>query len=46
MPWPEFITLQFEPVNKFTTEESDYYRPFNTLLNQLFPASEHYQIAP
>lgn len=46
MPWPEFITLQFELVNKFTTEESDYYGPFNALLNQLFPASEYYQIAP
>lgn len=46
MPWPEFITLQFELVNKFTTEESDYYGPFNSLLNQLFPASEYYQIAP
>lgn len=46
MPWPEFITSQFELVNKFTTEESDYYGPFNALLNQLFPASEYYQIAP
>ena len=46
MPWPEFITLQFELVNKFTTEERDYYGPFNALLNQLFPASEYYQIAP
>lgn len=43
MPWPDFITLF---VNKFTTEESDYYGPFNALLNHLFPASEYYQIAP
>jgi hypothetical protein len=39
MPWPQFITLQFEVVN-------DYYGPFNTLLSELFPASEYYQVAP
>jgi hypothetical protein len=46
MPWPEFITFQFELVNKFTTNESEYYGPFNALLNHLFPASEYYQVAP
>ncbi|KAF8265925.1 hypothetical protein EI94DRAFT_255052 [Lactarius quietus] len=46
MPWPEFITLQFELVNEFATNDSEYYGPFNALLNELFPASEYYQIAP
>jgi hypothetical protein len=46
MPWPNFITFQFELVNKFTTDESEYYGPFNALLNELFPASEYYQVAP
>jgi len=46
MPWPDFIAFQFELVNKFTTDESEYYGPFNALLNELFPASEYYQVAP
>ncbi|KAF8491306.1 hypothetical protein JB92DRAFT_2753249 [Gautieria morchelliformis] len=46
MPWPGFITFQFELVNKFTANESEYYGPFNALLNELFPASEDYQVAP
>ena len=41
MPWPEYVTLQFELVNKFTTEQNVYYGPFNALLNNLFPASEY-----
>jgi hypothetical protein len=36
----KFITLQF------TTDESEYYGPFNALLNELFPASEYYQATP
>ena len=46
MPWPEFITVQFELANKFSTDESEYHGPFNALLNDLFPASEYYRIAP
>jgi hypothetical protein len=46
MPWPDYITHQFELVNKFTTDESDYYGPFNGLLNDLFPVSEYYQVVP
>jgi len=46
MPWPEHIALQFELVNQFTTEENDYYGPFNSLLTDLFPTSEYYQVAP
>jgi len=46
MPWRDDINLQFELVNKFTTEESDYYGPYNTLLTALFPSTEGYQVAP
>ena len=46
MPWSEAITEQFSLVDRFTTEESDWYGPFNTLLVELFPSSEHYQVAP
>ena len=46
MPWPESIALQFHLVDKATTDESDYYGPFNSLLNYLFPVSEFYQVAP
>jgi hypothetical protein len=46
MPWPDFVITQFDLVNRFTTDESEYYGPFNTLLTSLFPPSESYQVAP
>jgi len=46
MPWPESIDLQFRLVDESTTNESDYYGPFNSLLTHLFPVSEFYQVAP
>ncbi|KAF9505885.1 hypothetical protein BS47DRAFT_1489623 [Hydnum rufescens UP504] len=46
MPWSEAVIEQFSIVDRFTTEESDWYGPFNTLLFELFPPSEHYQITP
>ena len=46
MPWPEFITIQFQLTNEVTTDKSEYYGPFNALLNDLFPVSEYYQVAP
>jgi hypothetical protein len=46
MPWPDFVTTQFSLVNRFTTDESEYYGPFNTLLTTLFPPSENFQVAP
>lgn len=30
----------------YTHDESDFYGPYNTLLFELFPPSEHYQITP
>ena len=46
MPWPDFVTTQFSLVNRFTTDDSEYYGPFNTLLTALFPPSEDFQVAP
>ena len=46
MPWPEFITTQFQLIDEVTTDKSEYYGPFNALLSDLFPASEYYQVAP
>ena len=46
MPWTEAIQKQFSLVDCFATEESNWYGPFNTLLFELFPTSEHYQITP
>lgn len=42
---PNFVKVQFNIIDKRTTDESEYSGPFNALLNSLFPASEHYQIA-
>ncbi|KIM78064.1 hypothetical protein PILCRDRAFT_824776 [Piloderma croceum F 1598] len=46
MPWSEGVIEQFEIVDLYTTEESDFYGPFNSLLVELFPSSEHYQVSP
>lgn len=46
MPWDPKILEQFELVNRFTTDETEFYGPFNTLLTHLFPFSESFQIAP
>jgi hypothetical protein len=46
MPWIDTILEQFEIVDRFTTDESEYYGPYNTLLTDLFPHTEHYQVTP
>ena len=46
MPWSETILEQFQLVNRFTTDESEYYGPYITLLTDLFPHVEHFQVAP
>jgi hypothetical protein len=43
---PDFVTVQFDNINKRTTDENEYSGPFNALLNSLFPASSLYQISP
>ncbi|EDR05009.1 uncharacterized protein LACBIDRAFT_303720 [Laccaria bicolor S238N-H82] len=46
MPWIDTILEQFESVTRFTTDESEYYGPYNTLLTDLFPHTEHYEVMP
>ncbi|KAI6039463.1 hypothetical protein EDC04DRAFT_3140889 [Pisolithus marmoratus] len=46
MPWSEHVILQFEFVNKFTTDDNEYYGPFYVLLAEFFPPTEGYQISP
>ncbi|KAF8891926.1 hypothetical protein CPB84DRAFT_1783853 [Gymnopilus junonius] len=46
MPWSEGIIEQFEIIDLHTPDESDFYGPFNSLLVELFPSSEHYQVSP
>jgi hypothetical protein len=46
MVWNEFILEQFDLVNRFTTDESEFYDPNNSLLGGLFLVAQHYQVAP
>jgi hypothetical protein len=46
MPWANSIQEQFDLVDRFTTDETEYYGPYNTLLTDLFPHTEHFQIVP
>jgi len=46
MPYSVKVIRQFEIVDLFTSEESDFYGPFNALLFELFPTEEDYQVAP
>jgi hypothetical protein len=46
MPWADTIREQFDLVDPLTTDETEYYGPYNTLLNDLFPHSEHFQVVP
>lgn len=46
MTWSDGVVEQFEIVDLYTTEESDFYGPFTSLLVELFPSSEHYQVSP
>ncbi|KAI6045463.1 hypothetical protein EDC04DRAFT_2598768 [Pisolithus marmoratus] len=42
MPWPGKIIEQFEFINKFTSNEHKYYRPWTSLLFEVFPVSNGY----
>ena len=46
MPWSATIIKQFELIDRFTKDESEFYGPYNTLLTDLFPHQEHFQVAP
>jgi len=45
MPYSSGVNKQFEIVD-LLSEESDFYGPFNSLLFELFPTTEHYHISP
>jgi hypothetical protein len=44
--WKNHIVKQFDIINRSTTKESDLFGAYNTLLFDLFPPSECYDVAP
>jgi hypothetical protein len=46
MSWPPKLITLFELVNPATTDETEYYGPYNSLLHFLFPFSDDYEVAP
>ena len=46
MVWKNYIVKQFDLVDRSTTKESDIFGAYNTLLHDLFPAAEYYQVTP
>ena len=46
MPWSDTIIEQFEFIDRFTEDETEYYGSYNTLLNHLFPCEDHFQVVP
>lgn len=47
MPWPTQIVKLFDLAkSRGERDESEFYGPFNTLLNYLFPYDEDYEIVP
>jgi len=46
MTWADTLREQFDLVDRFTTDETEYYGPYNSLLADLFPHTEHFQIVP
>jgi len=46
MVWKDYIVKQFDLIDRSTSKESDLYGAYNTLLHDLFPAAEYYQVAP
>ncbi|KAF5390840.1 hypothetical protein D9757_004529 [Collybiopsis confluens] len=46
MTWPSQIASRFKIVNPNTTDESEYFGPYNSLLHHLFPYLDGYQVNP
>ena len=46
MTWADTIQEQFDLVDRFTADETEYYGLYNTLLTDVFPHAEHFQIVP
>src|SRR5258708_15032020 len=46
MTWKDYILEHFGLVDRFTMNEFKYNGAFNTLLTNLFPSDEHFQVPP
>jgi len=46
MPWADSILKQFEIADRYSTDETEYFGPYNTLLTDFFRHTEHYQVVP
>lgn len=47
MPWPNHILEQFDTVTPLgEVDETEYYGPFNGLLQEVFPGPEHFMVVP
>jgi len=46
MPWPQYIFNCFSSIPNIPTQESDYYGPYDALLNYLFPPAEGFMVSP
>ncbi len=46
MVWKSYIVKQFDRINHSTTRESDLFGAYNTLLADVFPPKDYYQVAP
>ncbi|GBE84137.1 hypothetical protein BKA93DRAFT_372317 [Sparassis latifolia] len=44
--WPPYILEQFKCIHPDTADEYEFYGPYNTLLMDLFPPKEHFQVCP
>jgi hypothetical protein len=45
MPWDELTMDSFEAVPLNTSNESEWYGPWNTILGLLFPHHKHFEIS-
>ncbi|KAF5386424.1 hypothetical protein D9757_006638 [Collybiopsis confluens] len=46
MTWPSTIIQQFATIKPQTPNEGDYYGPYNSILNELLPHTERFQVSP
>ncbi|KAF8066880.1 hypothetical protein FPV67DRAFT_1417512 [Lyophyllum atratum] len=46
MPWPPALVQQFDLVDPGTPDEREYYAPYNTLLQLLFPIEQNFLVSP
>ena len=46
MPWVDTILEQFEITNQYSTNITKFFGPYNTLLVDLFPHIEGFQVVP